>query len=87
MTSQVISGTVRNDAGRPVENARVYLVSGPASFPDIAALTDPDGRFSLSTPTPGQYSIACEADAGSGLVTVTVADGQETTVEFHLTAE
>ena len=38
----------------PVIEARVFFGTTPVPMPDIAALTDEDGRFSLCTPAPGQ---------------------------------
>jgi len=58
----VISGVVSDASGRPVPQARVYFIDGPASLPDIAALTDSTGTFSLSAPVAGTYSIECQAN-------------------------
>ena len=40
-----IAGVIVDARGNPVEGARVYFVEGPVPLPDIAALTDSDGRF------------------------------------------
>lgn len=53
----------------PVSEARVLFTSAPVPLPDIAALTDSDGRFSLHAPSPGEYVLACHAE---GLDPVTV---------------
>lgn len=58
---QVISGEVRA-GGRAVADARVYIVEGPGSFSDIAALTEPNGRFSLTAPQEGSYKVTCAAE-------------------------
>ena len=58
----VISGRVRDPGGDPVKEARVYFTEGPVSFPDIAALTDDEGRFSLTAPAPGTYILECRAE-------------------------
>ncbi|WP_395928705.1 carboxypeptidase-like regulatory domain-containing protein [Arthrobacter sp. RT-1] len=58
----IISGVVWNTPGMPVANARVYFVEGPGSLPDIAALSGSDGKFTLTAPEPGQYTIGCTAD-------------------------
>ena len=67
---QVISGEVRA-GGRAVADARVYIVEGPGSFSDIAALTEPDGRFSLTAPQQGSYKVTCAAE-GFAPVSVSV---------------
>ena len=57
----VISGVARSPGG-PVAGARVTIESSPRPMPDIAALTDGDGRFALGTTGPGHYTIAVHAD-------------------------
>jgi hypothetical protein len=66
----LISCRVVDAEGHPVAGARVYFVSGPGSFPEIAALTDGNGSATLSAPTPGAYEIQVVAD---GFVPRTVA--------------
>jgi hypothetical protein len=58
----VISGVVHGPDGRPVSNARVYFTAGPVPLPEIAALTDKGGAFSLTAPAAGEYVIECAAD-------------------------
>lgn len=58
----LLSGTVHDPEGRPVAGARVLFASAPAPMPDIAALTGEEGRFTLSVPVPGKYSLAVHAD-------------------------
>jgi protocatechuate 3,4-dioxygenase beta subunit len=58
----LISGTVRDRRGQPIEGARVAFVSGPVDLPDIAAVTGGDGRFTFAAPAPGPYRLACIAD-------------------------
>ena len=70
MTPQVISGEVRA-RGEAVADARVYIVDGPGSFSDIAALTDSHGRFSLTAPQRGSYRVTCAAE-GFAPVSITV---------------
>jgi Carboxypeptidase regulatory-like domain len=53
---------VRASDGQPIAGARVFFASGPGRFPDVAALTDNEGRFTLSAPTPGIYQIEAAAD-------------------------
>jgi hypothetical protein len=84
-TPGLISGTVRDAAGRPIAEARVYFASGPGSFPDIAALTDVRGTFSLAAPSPGSYEVECATEGyRTTRIGVTVAGGQSVRVDFTL---
>ena len=81
----VISGRVVSADGQPVAGARVSFVSSPVPMPDVALLTDDLGRFSLTAPVPGAYSIGCSSDDfGSGTITVDVPEGQDVEVEIRL---
>ena len=60
--ASVISGKVFGPNGKPKRNARVYFTSGPVSLPEIAAVTDESGNFSLTAPAPGEYVIESAAD-------------------------
>lgn len=42
--------------------ARVSFIAGPVPLPDIAALTDIDGTFSLSAPVAGEYDIEVDME-------------------------
>ena len=81
----VISGVVRDARGHPLAQTRVYFTKGPVPLPDIAALTNKEGAFSLTAPAAGSYTLACAAE-GFALteVTVAVADSQETHLEIQL---
>ena len=81
----VISGVVRDSNGKPVADARVYFTDSPSPLPDIAALTDSSGAFSLSVPSKGTYSLECNAD-GFALkaATVTVANDQKIDLNIKL---
>ena len=84
----VISGVVRDSHGNPIAQARVYFTNGPVPLPDIAALTNKDGAFSLSAPVAGSYTIACAAEGFSPtVVTAAVADNKETHLEIRLRTE
>ena len=81
----LISGEVRDPAGKPVAGARVYFTGGPGSFPDMAALTDARGKFSLSAPSDGEYRVACAADGFAALErSAKVGGGQAASVAFVL---
>jgi hypothetical protein len=45
----------------PVAMARVTIESSPRPVPDLAGLTDTEGRFTLSTVGPGRYLVAVHA--------------------------
>ena len=76
MAAQTISGVVVDAAGRPVAQARVHAVKAPGPMPDIAALTDHQGRFTIAAPLPGSYETGCTSDAhGSATAAVRVDDG------------
>jgi hypothetical protein len=61
-TKSLIFGVVKDPNGNPVLNARVSFTAGPVPLPDIAALTDTMGSFTLSAPAPGEYVIEVVSD-------------------------
>lgn len=62
MAGTIIRGTVRSRSGEPIVEARVYITKAPVSMPDIAALTNEQGEFSLHGPVPGSYHLECTAE-------------------------
>jgi Carboxypeptidase regulatory-like domain len=72
----LIRGTVVDPSGAPVEWASVWLAAGPRPTPDIAALTDAGGEFTLTASSPGTYRIGCRAE-GYDPVEVEVHVGSE----------
>lgn len=71
----LIRGTVTDAAGEPIEWATVWFASGDHPTPDIAAVTDAAGAFTLTAPAPGTYRLGCNAEAhGPAEVTVEVTD-------------
>lgn len=81
----MISGIVRSADGQPVAGARVFFATGPGSFPDIATLTDGQGRFALSAPAPGTYEIECDASGfATTRVTATALKDRQVNVEIFL---
>lgn len=81
----VITGVVRDPTGQPVPQARVYFTDGPVPLPEIAALTDRAGAFSLTAPAPGTYRIECRVDGfASTAITVSVAGGRTIHQELRL---
>ncbi|MGH2613673.1 MAG: carboxypeptidase-like regulatory domain-containing protein [Thermomicrobiales bacterium] len=67
--------------GHPVAGARVFFVSGPGSFPDIAALTDGNGSAVLTAPSPGAYSVQVVADGFVPQTVTAIVAEQETTTQ------
>ena len=58
----IVAGVVTDRNGKPVPAARVSFAAGPVALPDVAALTDSRGAFTLSAPAPGNYTVHCVAD-------------------------
>ncbi len=80
----LIEGSAHLADGTPIGEARVFFTESPVPLPDIAALTDDDGRFSLFAPSPGRYQLACHAD-GFDVVTVAVeVDESSATAEVDI---
>ena len=84
----VVAGVVRGPGGEQLPLARVFIARGPVPVPDVAALTDAEGRFTLSLPATGSYEVACVAEgyAPSSAI-VEVADQQELRLELRLTSD
>lgn len=86
--SPVIHGIVRGPDGSAIPQARAYFVSGPEPFPDIAALTDGEGRFTLSARSAGAYAIECAAERfAPEAVTLDLRGDEERRIEITLQPE
>ena len=79
-----ILGTVTGPNGAKIAEASVYFVEGPVPLPDIAQLTDGDGRFRLAAPAPGTYRIGVRA-SGFETAEATVEVRDETEVAARIT--
>lgn len=85
-TAVAITGTVLDPSRAPVAGARVYFVAGPVALPEIAALTDSAGAFSLSAPAPGDYTVGASADGfTNATATVTVPPATALTIQLTTT--
>lgn len=73
-------GTVKGRDGQPLAEAAVLFVAGPVAVPEIAQLTGPDGRFSLTAPAPGTYRMMVNAP-GHSVVTIDVLVSDESEIE------
>ena len=81
----LIRGTVQDQAGIPIDNARVWISSGPVAIADVAILTDSTGAFLISIPAIGRYEIACAADDHQTTQQVLeVFDKNTAIIEIHL---
>lgn len=58
----IISGKVLDSKRNAISGARVFFSAGPGALPDIAALTNEAGEFSLPAPIQGAYTIEFAAD-------------------------
>ena len=86
--ASLISGKVHDPAGAPLSFARLYIVDGPVSVPDIAILSGSDGSFRLDVPAPGRYRLGCALDGyATRTVEVDVVANAETRVEITLTPD
>ena len=83
---KIISGEVRSAAGGAVPDARIFIADGPVPFSDIAILSDSQGRFSLSVPAEGAYTVACVAE-GFAPVSAKVEVPMEKTLHIDLKSQ
>lgn len=82
-----INGQVIDPEGRPIGEAAVYIVASPVSMPDIAQLTDGEGRFTLSAPVPGRYTVGARSDRwGTAQAEVEVAGEEPVSVKVRFRA-
>lgn len=79
----LILGRVRSPDGAPVAQARIAIGDAPVPLPDIAALSDDDGRFVMTAPAPGSYEITAITDAATATTTVIVST-QDVEVDLRI---
>ncbi len=81
----LVQGQVLDSLGTPQVVSSVFIVSAPQSMPDIAQLTDEQGRFTLTVPVPGHYVIGVRSESGvSTQVEFVVTDEKSVPVEVRL---
>jgi len=79
-----ISGRVVDANGRGIAGARVMVTAAPGPVPDMAMLTDGEGRFVIGAARPGSYTIAATTDDAAGEHSVSVAADAVDGVELHI---
>ena len=77
------AGRVVDGGGRPVPQAFVVVVDGPVPVPEIALVTDDDGRFVLTLPA-GRWTMQARDERRDGDAQVAVA-APETSVTIVIT--
>ena len=84
-----IEGTVIDVYGKPVAGMRVSIVSGTVGFPEILALTDERGRYTIGSVPAGTFEVAVHDDKGSrvGLESIVVHGGETSTLDFTILAK
>ncbi len=81
VTGSTISGTVKDDAGRPIPGVRVSL-NGPTR---ASATTGGDGTFSFTGLKSGTYLVTAERTAYATInTTISLAEGASQTATFTL---
>ena len=79
-----VEGRTHRADDSPVVEARVLFSMAPVPLPDIATLSDDNGRFSLYAPAPGTYELECHAD-GLNPVTIPIeVDENSETIEVDV---
>lgn len=68
----MIEGVVTDPSGQPVPGAVVMVAAAPVPVPDIAALTDVEGRFSIAVPVPGAYRLLIRGAIGMAEIPVSI---------------
>lgn len=58
-------GRVVDAAGAPVPHAHIVIASGSVPMPEIALLSDEEGRFSVRLP-PGAFTLRAHGPPGTG---------------------
>lgn len=74
----MVHGFVHLSDGSAVVEARVFFSRSPTDVPDVALLSDRQGRFTLYAPAPGHYEVTCQADGlEPATVQINAVAGQE----------
>jgi hypothetical protein len=80
-----ITGRVRTSHGAPVGGAIVALGGSSPRHPDIALVTDDEGRYLFTSLTPGDYTvIATSGGSTQGSAEVQARPGETATADVWL---
>lgn len=88
MIRSSVRGLVRDDAEWPLAEARVAVtpLSPTMEVPDIAAVTDPRGRYELDDLGEGRYRVTVTLDGFHPAAAETFVGAEAAArVDFHLT--
>ncbi len=79
-----IEGTVTGLDGEPVAGMRIAIVSGTASFPEIASETTDVGLYQIAGVPPGTFQVAVHDRQGEriGVESIDVRSGETSTLNF-----
>ena len=80
----LIRGLVLDAQGHPVAGARVSWALAPVPVPEVALLTDAGGRFTLTAPALGRYTLRCDSDHQGHAELALQATGQVMRVTLKL---
>lgn len=83
-----IQGTVTGVDGKPVAGMRVSIVSGTTGFPEILALTDERGRYTIGSVPAGRFEVAVHDVEGKEVASgsVIVRGGETAILDFSVPA-
>jgi hypothetical protein len=80
-----VRGEVVDPAGRPVSDAAITVLRASGNFPDIAPLTDAEGRFALDDLPAGEWVFqALAPDGRIGEAAVNIPPGQLAVLTIRL---
>lgn len=81
----VIIGRVTDKAQAPIPDAKVAIIKGTASYPDIAALTDENGEYDLEYISTGTFTVAASKEGyATQTRTIKVRVDEEVRLDFVL---
>ena len=81
----LIRGRVTDEHGQPLPWASAAFASGPVDLPDIAAVSNAEGEFTLTAPVPGRYRLNVHADDHEGRAVDVDVGAAEVAVTVQLT--
>ena len=76
-----IGGTITDISGAPVVDAAVLIVGDSPAHPDVAVLTDSDGRYQLDHLGEGSYTVMVYAQGRQPVFAEVTVDGTCTSAQ------